>query len=95
MHLGVMSIHLFLPYSNTLKEKRQVVRSLIDRIRNRFNVSVSEVDHQNVVSRSVVAVAVVSGDRKTLDSLMSRIENFVETNFSDVIDYIDVLTEQI
>ncbi|MEC8910082.1 MAG: DUF503 domain-containing protein, partial [Chloroflexota bacterium] len=55
MHLGVCRIMLHLPESGNLKDKRQVARSLSDRIRNTFNVAVAEVEDQNLWQRLTLA----------------------------------------
>ena len=94
MYVGIVVVELVMPYLKTLKEKRQVVKSLIDKLRNRFNASVSEIDHQNTITHSDVAVAVVSGDRKTIDSLINKISNYIEDHFSDVVYAIHSTVEQ-
>ena len=60
MIIGVRIIELFIPGSQSLKEKRFVVRSLKDKIRARFNVSIAEIDYQDLWQRSLIAIAAVS-----------------------------------
>ena len=57
-----------------------VVKSLKDRVRNRFNVSVAETDHQDVWTRAEITVAVVAGDRRQADSVLDRVDQFVESD---------------
>lgn len=78
MVIGVLTIELQIPESNSLKEKRQVVRALIHRIRQGYNVSVAEVDHQNSWQLATVAVACVSDEAVVVQQLMDKIIDFVQ-----------------
>ena len=60
MIVGLLTLDLHIPESNSLKAKRTVIKSLIDRIRNKFNVSVSEVDANNLWQRSVIGISLVA-----------------------------------
>ena len=57
--VGVLTLELRLDDAHSLKDKRQIVKSLKDRLRGRFNVSVSEIDYQDLWQRGLVAVATV------------------------------------
>ncbi|MDA1312529.1 MAG: DUF503 domain-containing protein [Acidobacteria bacterium] len=72
--IGLLTLHLQIEAAHSLKEKRQVVRGLKDRLRNRFNVSVAEVDGQDTWQRSVIAVVTVSGDRPRVEEQLAKIE---------------------
>ena len=80
MVVGVVSFELTLNGCRSLKEKRMVVRSLRDRIRNQFNVSVSETGLQDVPSRGELTVAVVTTDRRRADSVLHKVDHFVESD---------------
>jgi uncharacterized protein YlxP (DUF503 family) len=60
-----------------LKQKRSVVRSIIDRLRNRFNVSVAETDLQDVHDRAEITLVLVASDGRLAESLADRIDQFV------------------
>ena len=60
--IGVLTLELRLENSHSLKDKRHVVKSLKDRLRNKFNVSVAEIDYQDLWQRAVVAAVTVSPD---------------------------------
>ena len=77
MIVGVISWQLSLPGCRSLKEKRMVVRSLRDKVRHRFNVSVAETAHQDVWTRAELTVAVVAGDRRFADSVLDKVDQFV------------------
>jgi len=57
MYIVYGSVHIYLPLSSSLKDKRQVIQSIINRIRKRFNVSISEVDHHDLWQRSALGWA--------------------------------------
>jgi uncharacterized protein YlxP (DUF503 family) len=79
---------LHFPGSRGLKEKRMVLRSLKSRIRNEFEVSVAEVDGQDLTQRGQLAIAVVGPDQAPLDALLQRILSFVEANFDgEILSY--------
>ena len=73
MVIGVCTLELFIPDSGSLKGKRHVIRSLKDRVRQRFNVSIAEVGENEMWQRTVLGIACVSNDRKFADQVMSKI----------------------
>ncbi len=78
MRVAVLRMDLYLPGINSLKEKRRLLQSLIDKIDNDFNVSISEVDNQDLWQRSVVAVASVSSELSQLEQIFASIINRVD-----------------
>jgi uncharacterized protein YlxP (DUF503 family) len=75
MLVGLLTLDLHIPHSNSLKEKRLVIKSLIDRIRNKFNVSVAEVDSNNLWQRSVIGIAYVSNETVMIHKVFEKIRN--------------------
>jgi uncharacterized protein YlxP (DUF503 family) len=73
MVVGVCQVDLFLPGNGSLKEKRRVLRGLKDRIRERFNVSVAEVDGQDKWQRTVLGLACVGTDRPFVNEVLDKI----------------------
>ena len=71
---------IYIAYANSLKDKRQVCRSLVAKIRQKFNASVAEVDTQDLCQTLTLGVAVVSGSGKYAKQIMDEIERFVESN---------------
>ena len=76
MQIGTLRLSLFLRQARSLKDKRSVVKSFKDRLRARFNVSVAEIEHQDVIQTACLAAAVVGGDRRHLQSSLDKIINF-------------------
>lgn len=88
MFVGVGQIELFIPESGSLKSKRFVLKSIKTKIRNKFNVSVAEVENNDKWQRASLGLAVVSNDRKIVDSTLTQIINFIENDFRvEVIDH--------
>ncbi len=73
MIVAVCIIELFLSDSGSLKSKRQILRRLKDRIRNAFNVSISEVDHHDLWQRATLGVAIVASDTRFANRVLSRV----------------------
>lgn len=86
MHIGVLTLHLSIEYANSLKDKRQAVKSLIARIRNRFNVSVAEVDALDIWRRAVVGVVVVSNSAPLVNQLLEKVVDYAENDANAVLD---------
>ncbi len=78
MRLTLVTFELYLPGSGSLKDKRRVIRSLKERIRNRLNVSVAEVDHQEKWQRALLAVAWVSADGSGIDKTLNILDGLIE-----------------
>lgn len=88
MTVGILRLVLFIHESNSLKEKRMVLHSLKARLRNNFNVAVSQIADEDKWQKTTLAVAGIEKDRKNMNSILSRIVNFVsESGRIDLIDY--------
>ena len=88
MIIGVCTIELGIPAAS-LKDKRQIIKSVIARLRNKFNISVAEVDYLDTWHIGVIAAVAVSNDRDYVHSLMTRVARWVEESRLDceLIDY--------
>ncbi len=73
MRVGLLVLELYLPGSASLKDKRRVVRSLLEGTRARHNVATAEVDHQDLLQRAQLAFASVAGSDAPLERLFDRI----------------------
>ncbi len=70
MPIGCLTLEIHLPESRSLKDKRQVLRSLKDRLRHRFNVSVAELDGQDTWQHAVVGIVAISADAAYLEGAL-------------------------
>lgn len=77
MIVGLLTLDLHIFESHSLKEKRFVVKSLIDRIKNKFNVSVAEVDANDLWQRSIIGIAFVSNETVMVNKVFEQIKNLV------------------
>jgi len=73
MPVGLLTLELYIPDAQSLKEKRQVLRSLKDRLRREFNVAVAELDHHDTWQRSVVGVVTISNEEKHLNEMLQKV----------------------
>ncbi len=79
--LVVVAIYeLHIPYAQSLKDKRMVVKSLRDRLRSRFEISANEVALQDVHQRARLAVCFIAHEQAGADAQLEKILNFVESN---------------
>jgi uncharacterized protein YlxP (DUF503 family) len=78
--VAVMRVHLAIPGARSLKDRRQVVRSLRDRIINRFNVACADVSKSESWSRAVLGLTAVSNDRAFLQGLLDDIERYARND---------------
>jgi len=76
MPIAFLTLELSIEAAHSLKDKRQVLRSLKDRLRVRFNVAVAELDASDLWNRATVGVVSVSDSRDYLDGLMKNVERF-------------------
>jgi len=79
MLVASCEIKLYLPGASTLKDKRRIIKSLLQKSRNKFNFSAAEVDAQDYIQTAVLGVAVVGSDYKYLQRVMDKYLDFVES----------------
>lgn len=92
MIVGVARITLELPGAHSLKEKRSVVKSLLARLQNRFNVSAAEVEAQDIWGVAVIGITCTSTAARHADEMLASALHFIEQNGADY--YVsDVQTE--
>lgn len=82
MIIGICRIEMFLPNLQSLKEKRRVLKSLIQRLRQKYNISIAEVENQDKWQRTTLAVVCVSTSsrfvNKVIEQILKEIEKFNE-----------------
>ncbi len=77
MVVGVLTIELSIPQADSLKDKRRVLKSIKDKVRNAFNVSVSEIGEQDIWRTALLGVAVISEDAGYANGVLSRVQDLV------------------
>ena len=78
MIVGVMKTQLHLHGLSSLKEKRSIVKSVIGRLKSRFNISIAEVDHQDNKSSAVIAITIVSNETGLIDQQFDAVISFMQ-----------------
>ena len=84
MNVSVCRIELRIPENHSLKGKRQVVKSIITRLQNRYKVSVAEVDNQSLWQLVTLGVASVSNHRQHADETLFNVVKFIVQNYPDL-----------
>lgn len=88
MHIGALTAEIEIAGADSLKDKRQVVKSLLARIRDKFNVSAAEVDNLDVWRRATLGFAVVSNDNAFIDQVLEKLVDTIEADpHCALIDY--------
>lgn len=80
MTIGCLQARLSIPEAQSLKDKRMVMRSLKDRMLNKMNVSVAEIDHQDLWQSSVLAVVTVAAERDVVERRLAEVSDFIRSN---------------
>ena len=89
MFIGTLRIELFLYGCESLKEKRLIIKSLKDRLRNQFNVSVAETDHLDKWQRAELGIAAVSNKQKHAEEMIQKIFAWIEKeDRGEIIDHL-------
>src|SRR5574337_42175 len=86
--VGVLNIRLVMRSANTLKDKRRIIKSLKDRVKNNFNVSISEIGTLDHCQYSRLGIAMVGNDKKYVNGALSNLLNmFRVTTSVELVDY--------
>jgi uncharacterized protein YlxP (DUF503 family) len=78
MVVGILEMVIYLPESHSLKEKRQVVKSIKDKVRHRFNVAIAEVDDLDLWQKARLGICSLGNDRREINARLDQVVNFVE-----------------
>ncbi|WP_251861921.1 DUF503 domain-containing protein [Clostridium sp. Marseille-Q2269] len=89
MIVGTAKIYLYANWVHSLKEKRMTVKSIIFKTKNKFNVSIAEVETQDVHQSIVIGIACVSNSTKQADSIIQNVVNYVEGNTEAIVQNIE------
>jgi uncharacterized protein YlxP (DUF503 family) len=85
MVIGVCEITLHLPECHSLKEKRQVIKSLMARVRNSFEVAIAEVEEQDLWQIAKLGVSCVSNSSQHANEVLGRVQRYIEETRPDLI----------
>ncbi len=80
MFIGLLTLEIFIHDAHSLKDKRTVVNSLLDRLRSRFNISAAQIDDHDLWQRATLAVVVVSNDKAVANTVLNHVRDFAEND---------------
>lgn len=86
MIIGTAKVHLIANWVHSLKEKRMIVQSITTKVRNKFNVSIGEVEDQDVHQSIVLGIAYVSNDTRHVNSVIQNVLDYIESNTEAVVE---------
>ncbi|MBN1692910.1 MAG: DUF503 domain-containing protein [Dehalococcoidales bacterium] len=92
MNVGVARVSLHIPENSDLKGKRQVVKSIIGRVKSRFDVAVAEVDDNDSWRTATIGICCISNDKRHSNEVLSKVVAFIEKSRFDV-EILDISTE--
>jgi len=84
MNVGVGRVNLRIPENMDLKGKRQVLKSIISRVRNKFDVAVAEVDDNDMWQLAAIGFCCISNNKRHSNEVLSRVVHFIENSRFDV-----------
>ncbi|HZZ86620.1 MAG TPA: DUF503 domain-containing protein [Anaeromyxobacteraceae bacterium] len=93
MFVGILRLTLYLPEPGSLKSKRHLLRSALDRVKAKFNVSVAEVGDNDLWQRSVVGVSAVGNDHAFVNETLDKVSDFVGSVHGGQVQIIDRVLE--
>ena len=85
MIVGVSQITLHLPMCHSLKDKRQIIKSVMARVRNQFEVAIAEVDEQDRWQIAKIGVSCVSNSSQHADEILGHVRRFIEETRPDIL----------
>ena len=89
MNIGALKVTLRLPENGSLKDKRRVLKSIIARVRSRFNVSIAEVDDHELWQSATVGITCVSNQGRHANEILCKVADYIEgvRDDAEVLDY--------
>jgi uncharacterized protein len=78
--VGLCTLDLVIPEANSLKDKRSVLKSMLEGMRNKFNVSAAEVEYNDIWRRAMIGIACVSNSQTFADQVLNKVVDWVESN---------------
>lgn len=83
MTIGILTIHLYLPACHSLKEKRGCLKPIVARLHREFNISVAEMDRQDMWQEAVLACAIATNEPAQAQRVLQKVAQYLEANWPD------------
>jgi hypothetical protein len=84
MNVGICRIKLHISDSRSLKDKRRIVKSIVSRLRNQYNISIAEVDDQELWQLITLGITCVSNQNQHVDEILSKVISFITSNYPEL-----------
>jgi len=84
MNVGICRIKLHISESQSLKDKRRIVKSVVSRLRNQYNISIAEVDDQDLWQLVTLGISCVSNHNQHIDEILSKVISFITNNYPEL-----------
>jgi uncharacterized protein YlxP (DUF503 family) len=90
MVVAILTAGISIPQANSLKDKRRVIKSIKDKLRNGFNVSVAEIGDQDIWRTALLGVAVISEDSAYANGVLSRVQDLLNSRIDAVVTHCEL-----
>lgn len=90
MIIGTCKVYLRAEWVASLKDKRMVVKSLLEKIKHKFNISAAEIENQDIHKSIVIGFACVTNETSHANSILDNVVNYIETHTDAVIENVDI-----
>ncbi|MBC8175395.1 MAG: DUF503 domain-containing protein [Candidatus Marinimicrobia bacterium] len=77
-HVGLLAIQIFLPHCHSLKEKRKIIKSVIEKVRSRFNVSIAEIEYHDKWQRCTLGVVIIANNSGRVEKSLDEVFKFID-----------------
>jgi uncharacterized protein YlxP (DUF503 family) len=84
MAIGLLTLHILLPVCKSLKEKRSQIKPLLARLHKEFNISVAEVDRQDMWREAVIACVLVSNESRFAQKALNQVLDYTQNNWPEI-----------
>jgi len=90
MIIGTAKVYLYADWIHSLKEKRMIVKSIIDKTKHKFNVSIAEVENQDYHKSIVIGIACITNSSRLANSIIQNVVDYIESNTEALVEKVDV-----
>lgn len=89
MFVGIVNLKIYIPFSHSLKEKRTEVKSICQKAKNKFNISIAEIEDLDLHQTISLGFSIVSNNKKHIDSTIDKVINYIESNTEGEIIFVN------
>lgn len=90
MIIGTAKIYLYASWVHSLKEKRMIVKSLVDKVKHRYNISIAEIENQDMHQTVVLGIACVSNNTRHANSMIQNVVEYIEDNTQALVEKVEI-----